>query len=131
MEQEFQKAVKSRIKRSIVYAAFCGYLSILFLYSGYSFFNIDFDFVLINGIIGILFLVGSLMSIMDIIKFKYNKKISEEYSLCKRCKRLIKKDKVFCDECKNRIRRLNKYEEDKNFIKEYALLIKQENKEKK
>jgi hypothetical protein len=128
MKDDFKKAVRKDIKTNIVMIFF----GFLFMYLGYIFYvinDINDPFSLLFCFIGIAFFICALINIVNDIESKHH---PEKYELCKRCKCLIKKDKIFCNDCKNSLRRLNKYEEDKKFIKEYANLIKEEkNKEKK
>jgi hypothetical protein len=128
---EFKKAVKKETNNSKILGKFiAGSFFLIFSYIFYLIPPQDEFSYLFSFLLGGLGMILIMFSLMDFsIKIDY-KKHPEKYNLCKRCKCLIKKDKMFCDNCKDRIRRLNKYEEDKKFIKYYVDVIKQEEKEK-
>jgi len=76
-------------------------------------------------VIGVSLFIISLSCRIDYIESKYYPK---KYSLCKRCKCLIKKDKIFCSDCRVSIRLSLKKEENKKYFNEYKTLIKKEKK---
>jgi len=89
--------------------------------------GVDSFICLTLGILGIGLFIISFNSIFDYVHSGTN---PERYTLCKRCKCLIKKDKGFCSDCKNSIRISIKRDKDKKYFSEYKTLIKKEEKNK-
>ena len=127
---DFKKAVKKRIFGSILGTIIGGFFAFILLSISYSFYNLEQDLSLITGFGGILIAIISIGSFIDAIEFILNPKKLDNYVLCKRCKCLINKDKIFCNDCRYDIRRAFDRSEDKQYFDEYKKMIKQE-KEKK
>ena len=128
---DFKKAVEKKIKSNVGFMFFLGVVAYLFFWASSSFYNVDSDLFLIMIFSGGIFSMFLLMILIGTLRFKHNPKKLDKYELCRRCKCLIEKDKVFCNDCKERIEKVVKYEEDKKSINEYKILIKQEEKKNK
>jgi len=84
-------------------------------------------FYIFSGIGGLGLFIISFILITEYIVSGCN---PERYSLCKRCKCLIKKDKIFCSDCKNEIKMSLEKDNDKKYFNEYKTLIKQKEKKR-
>ena len=132
-KKEFDKAVKNKINGNFGGAIACILLTFMFMYSGYVLCIIEpisQDVAAIFFMLGIFTLVGLIWNLVEALTIAlYSPKgIIEDYHLCKRCKCLIKKDKVFCNDCKHSLRRSLKHIEDKQYISEYKKIVKKEKK---
>ncbi len=127
-QKEFDKAVKKKWLGNFIGTIVCAYFSFIFMLAAYTFYSLDLNLTLIFIMLGVFATFGFLINFIELIKFAINPNISESYHLCKRCKALVKKDKVFCSECMSRIKRAVREVEDKDYFKEYKKIIKQEKK---
>jgi len=123
--KDFEKARHNHLGRELIGIFF----SLFLLVATYEFYIMEiYPINLFFGIIGGGLFIVSFMGIINYIESGTN---PDKYSLCKRCKCLIKKDRIFCSDCKNSIRISIKRESDKKYFSEYKTLIKQKEKEKK
>jgi len=132
-KEDFDKAVKNKIGGNIGGTLACGFLIFLFSVASYIFYTVEpisMETGLIFFMLGLVALVGLIYNLgeMLIIGTQKRGKIVEDYHLCKRCKCLINKDKVFCNDCKNELRRSLKHNKDKKYFKEYKAIVKKEKK---
>lgn len=130
-QTEFNKAVKNKIWGNFAKTIACGFLTFMFLLVGSIFCTVETasqDVYLSFFMFGIFALVGLIYNFINLLEFSFSKKLSENYHLCKRCKKLVDKKKVFCNDCKHSLRRIVRDEEDKIHLKEYKKIMKKEKK---
>ena len=128
-KEDFDKAVKKKISGCFgatlacgISVALCAILSNAF----YTLEPISIEIALVFGMF-LLFAWGFLVwNLIELMEFSFSKKISKKYHLCNRCNSLIKKDKVFCNNCYQELKRSIKYLEDKSYFKDYKKVIKKE-----
>jgi len=118
--KDFEKARTKKLIEGLVYFIIGLLLSLIAQHM----YNIDIDFLLClaTGLSGVWAWITFIDRLIDYIDSIDNRK----YSLCKRCKGLIKKDKLFCSSCKESIRISIKRDKDKKYFSEYKTLIKKE-----
>ena len=127
-KEDFKKAVKKKILGNLVGTLGCGFLVFMFISIFYCFYSIEPEvgsLFLILGIFSFACLLYNLIEIIFICLYSEDR-IIEDYNLCKRCKSLVNKNKVFCNDCKYDIKRSLKYEGDKKYFNEYTKIVKQE-----
>ena len=90
-------------------------------------YKVDVDSLIcfVLGVIGLIFLLVFFSRIFNCLE---SGRDPERYALCKRCKYLIKKDKIFCLSCRDNIKMSLKRDKDKKYFNEYKTLIKKEKK---
>lgn len=123
--KDFEKARSKSLGGGLI-GLFFSFILLVITYSLYmgEFYPLNIFF----GVMGICLFSISFILITEYIESGCD---PEKYSLCKRCKCLIKKDKIFCSDCRGRIRMSLKRNKDKKYFNEYKTLIKKEEKNKK
>ena len=131
-EEDFKKAVGNKISGNLGGTLLCGFFALIFIDLGYSFYTIDQDVSLIFWIIGLFASLGLIYNLIETLTIGLysNKEKQDNYHLCKRCKCLVKKDKIFCNDCKYDIKRSLKHLEDEKYFNEYKKIIKEKEKKK-
>lgn len=128
MKEDFKKALKKKKGELFGGIFLFGYFVFVFftlLSMGYSVETISQDSLVILWSITISLVIGFLISIINLISLITLGNLEEKYNLCKRCGRLIKKDKIFCEGCLNKLKRLEAEENDKKLICKYKKVIKE------
>jgi len=129
-KEEFNKAVKKKIFGNLGGTIACGFLTWMFIFAGYIFYAVEPDLAtgfLLLGLLAGLGLLYNFVETLPIVSCS-KKQLVGSYHLCKRCKNLIRKNKVFCSDCKNELRRSLKHNEDKQYLNKYQKIIKKEKK---
>ena len=88
----------------------------------------SFDSILIGVCMLFVGMILIIISVGDMEKTNNYKKHPEGYSLCKRCGRIINKDKSFCNDCKYEIKRSLKHSDNTKYFNEYKKMVDKEKK---
>ncbi len=134
MKEDFKKALKKKKGGIFGGLFFLGYSLMIFialLSMGHSVETLSQDGLVIIWAITISLVVGFLINIKNLLSLILQDNLEEKYHLCKRCGGLIKRDKIFCVGCFNKLKRLESNSNDENLILKYKKVIKQGQNKKK
>ncbi len=127
-KKDFDKAVKKKMWGHIFISLYCSAIALGLIASGINIYNLapnDSSYLFIFAAIVSAFAIASFVTMIELMINRGNKGY---YNLCKRCKYLVKKDKVFCNNCKRNIRSAIEGSNDKKYFKEYQKIAKKEKK---